>query len=37
MNEIFPQSIEILNALYENASANNGDLQHFYDSSPTQQ
>lgn len=37
MNEIFPQSIEILNALYENASANNGDLQHFYDSSPPQQ
>lgn len=30
MNEIFPQSIEILNALYDNASANNNDLQHFY-------
>lgn len=30
MNEIFPQSIEILNALYDNASANNNDLQNFY-------
>lgn len=30
MNEIFPQSIEILNALYDNASANNNDLQIFY-------
>lgn len=37
MNEIFPQSIEILNALYDNASANNSDLHHFYDSSPSQQ
>lgn len=37
MNEIFPQSIEILNALYDNASVNNGDLQHFYDSPPPQQ
>lgn len=37
MNEIFPQSIEILNALYDNASVNNGDLQHFYDTSPPTQ
>lgn len=31
MSEIFPQSIEILNALYDDASnANNNDLQNFY-------
>lgn len=37
MNEIFPQSIEILNALYDNESANNTDLHQFYNSSPSQQ
>lgn len=37
MSEIFPQSIELLNALYDNAGANNNDLQHFYDSSPSTQ
>lgn len=32
MDEIFPQTI--LNALYDNVNVNNGDLQHFYDTTP---
>lgn len=37
MNEIFPQSIELMNALYDNVhGVNNGDLQHFYDTEPQQ-
>lgn len=36
MNEIFPQSIELMNALYDNISGNHGDLQHFYDTAPQQ-
>lgn len=32
MNEIFPQTIEIMNALYDNMNVNNdADLQHYYD------
>ncbi|XP_055296416.1 zinc finger protein 34-like [Sitodiplosis mosellana] len=36
MNEIFPQTMEILNALYDNVNnVNNGDLQQFYDTTTT--
>lgn len=37
MNEIFPQTIELMNALYDNVHVNNGDLQHFYDTASQQQ
>ena len=39
MNEIFPQTMEILNALYDNVNnVNNSDLQQFYDTNtPSQQ
>lgn len=37
MNEIFPQTIELMNALYDNVNVNNGDLQHFYDTASQQQ
>ncbi|XP_031628046.1 zinc finger protein 160-like [Contarinia nasturtii] len=35
MDEIFPQTMEIMNALYDDMNMNNSDLQHFYD--PTSQ
>lgn len=36
MNEIFPQTMEILNALYDNVNnVNNSDLQQFYDTNTT--
>lgn len=34
MGEIFPQSIEIMNALYDNMNVSNGDLQQFYSAPP---
>lgn len=38
MNEIFPQTIELMNALYDNVHVSvNGDLQHFYDTAPPSQ
>lgn len=33
MNEIFPQTIELMNALYDNVDS---DLPHFYNSAPQQ-
>lgn len=36
MDEIFPQTIDIMNALYDDMNMNNSDLQHFYNSTPQQ-